>query len=108
MQSLQSSAGPARAVQRAGVSVRKLRALGAAAITGIALAASLPAAAVVLPMDGTIFISGRGPGGVGRCAPAGTISNIDVTATHSNYGTFVFNASECIGSPPPAEVAPEI
>lgn len=72
----------------------------AAAVAG--LAASLPAwAASALPFDATIYLSGGGASPAGRCAPDFTISQVDQTKNHSNFGSFVFNGSECIHPPPP-------
>jgi len=76
--------------------------VAAAAIAVISgLATSAPASAITLPVDATVYLSGGGASPVGRCAPDLTIDNFNVTQTHSNYGSFVFNMSECITPPPP-------
>jgi hypothetical protein len=74
----------------------------AAAAAAAWLAAAAPAsAATSLPFDATVYLSGAGASPVGRCAPDLTISNLNMTQTHSNLGSFVFNMSECIKPPPP-------
>jgi hypothetical protein len=81
---------------------RTFSSLGAAAVAAAGLAASAPGfAATTLPFDATVYLSGAGASPVGRCAPDLTISNLNMTKTHSNLGSFVFNMSECITPPPP-------
>lgn len=77
--------------------------LKAAAVVATAgLAASAPAsAATTLPFDATVYFFGAGATPGGRCAPAMTVNNQNVTRTHSNYGPFVLNLSECLTPPPP-------
>jgi hypothetical protein len=76
--------------------------LAAAAVAAVGLAASATAsAATTLPFDATVYLSGAGASPDGRCAPDLTISNLNMTKTHSNLGSFVFNMSECIEPPPP-------
>jgi hypothetical protein len=84
------------------MSNRTMSTLGAAAIAACGFAASAPGhAATTLPFDATVFLSGGGAAPGGRCAPDLTISNLNMTQTHSNLGSFIFNMSECIKPPPP-------
>lgn len=77
------------------------RTVAASLVAAAGLVSSLPAAAMVVDMDGTVFLSGGGASPVGRCAPALTVTNENVTTTLSNLGNFVFNMSECIVPPLP-------
>jgi len=77
------------------------RTVAASLVAAAGIVSALPAAAAVIDMDGTIYLSGGGATPVGRCAPALTITNENVTTTISNLGNFVFNSSECINPPPP-------
>lgn len=76
--------------------------LAAAVVAALGLGTAAPAsAATSLPFDATVYLSGGGAAPGGRCAPDLTISNLGMTQTHSNLGSFVFNMSECIHPPPP-------
>lgn len=71
-----------------------------AVAAAVGLAAGAPACATTtLPFDGTVYLSGGTVGS--RCAPDLTLDNFNMTQTHSNYGPFVMNLSECIHPPPP-------
>jgi len=78
-----------------------LRTMAAAIVALAGLVSALPSAAAVIDLDGTIYISAASASPNGRCAPAITITNENVTTTLSNLGSFVFNMSECIYPPPP-------
>ncbi|MDN3919135.1 PEP-CTERM sorting domain-containing protein [Roseateles violae] len=80
---------------------KTLRGLGAASLAALALATSMPAAALTMPLDGTIYLAGGGAAPGGRCAPDLTIFNTNIGTTNSNHGVFIFNSSECIKPPPP-------
>jgi hypothetical protein len=81
---------------------RTMSTLAAAAVAAVGFGAStLASAATTLPFDATVYLSGAGASPAGRCAPDLTISNLGMTKTHSNLGSFVFNMSECIKPPPP-------
>lgn len=77
------------------------RALVASIIAAAGLAATEPASAAMVDLNGTVFLVGGVASPSGRCAPAMTITNENVTDTYSNLGQFVFNMSECISAPPP-------
>ena len=78
-----------------------IRQAAASIVAAAGLVSALPAAAAVIDLDGTVYLSGGGATPSGRCAPAWTITNENVTTTMSNLGSFVFNMSECINPPPP-------
>lgn len=80
---------------------KAMRSVVASIIAAAGLLASLPAAAVDIDLDGVIYLTGGVASPSGRCAPAMTITNENVTTTLSNLGQFVFNMSECISAPPP-------
>jgi len=81
---------------------KTLSAAAAAIVATAGLATAVPvSAATTLPFDATVYLSGGGASPSGRCAPDLTITNSNITQTHSNLGSFVFNMSECIKPPPP-------
>ncbi|MCW5613387.1 MAG: PEPxxWA-CTERM sorting domain-containing protein [Rubrivivax sp.] len=74
----------------------------AATVAAIGLGAATSASAsTTLPFNATVFLSGGGASPVGRCAPDLTVDNANMTDTHSNFGPFVFNMSECLRPPLP-------
>lgn len=78
-----------------------LRTVAVTIVAAAGLVSAWSSSAAVIDLDGTIYISGGSASPVGRCAPAITITNENVTTTLSNLGNFVFNMSECIYPPPP-------
>ncbi|MBX3638672.1 MAG: PEPxxWA-CTERM sorting domain-containing protein [Rubrivivax sp.] len=86
------------------LSSRRAAAAAAAvvAVVAIGLGAAAPASASnALPFNATVFLSGGGASPFGRCAPDLTVDNPGMTDTHSSFGPFVFNMSECLRPPLP-------
>ena len=80
---------------------KQFRTVAVSIVAAAGLLSALPSEAKVIDMDGTIYLSGGSASPVGRCAPAVTITNENITPRLSNLGSFVFNMSECIYPPPP-------